>query len=145
MIAWHFPQCDHSNFVATVESPLTFYSWNCIPVRICMSGGVVSADTPRPPYSPIYWTAPAFWNTGAAQSIRADILNAVGIYDERSWYRIGKGDSGRPCFIRIDGRDIPIAQTHWVSGGSSIPAAAKMLRAYCAANGCNPKSFLNNQ
>jgi len=140
VMAWHYPQGD----AETDEG--NHYFW-CIPVML-RHIGVVTADTPKLPYSTIYWSAASFFGDASAASVREDILSGIGLYDERQWFRIRSGDSGRPCFIRLDYAgdapvDVPIAQAHWIGGGSSIPAAAKVIRAYSLqVTGLLPKTLL---
>ncbi len=123
--AWFYPQGD------SITREGNHYPY-CIPVALLPS----DYNTER-----IRWTGAALLTDSYATTVRADVLSAIGTYDARNWYRIRPGDSGRPCFIRWDIFDIVISQAHTVGTGPSFPAAAKIIRAFCAAHGCAPKTL----
>ena len=126
--AWFYPQGDSLN---REDNHYPF----CIPVVL----GASDYRTER-----IRWTGPAFFTDRYPALVREDVRAAVGTYDARNWFRIRPGDSGRPCFIMWGAYDIPISQAHTVDTGPSIPAAAKIIRHFCRAHGCEPKSLPAN-
>lgn len=132
VMAWHYPRGTTEDTCGTTEQVGNLYTW-CIPVLLNVNGP--TADTP------ISWTGPAYMTDANDANVRADILALIGKYDANNWWRIRGGDSGRPVFIRWGLYDIPVAETHRTTMGGSIPAAATIIRAFCAQHGCTPKSL----
>ena len=135
VMAWFCPQGDAERYAGNT------YPY-AIPVKLYRRG-VITEDTPKLPYGTIGWVEPHQFSDYSAATVRADILPLIGTYDEKSWYRLRPGDSGRPVFIRIGfAQDIPISSAHGYGWGPSIPAAARILRAYSLqVTGCLPKSL----
>lgn len=135
VMAWFCPQGDAERYAGNT------YPY-AIPVKLYRRG-VVTEDTPKLPYGTIGWVEPHQFSDYSAATVRADILPLIGTYDEKSWYRLRPGDSGRPVFIRIGfAQDIPISSAHGYGWGPSIPAAARIIRAYSLqVTGCLPKSL----
>ena len=79
---------------------------------------------------------------------RQDVADAIGQYNDRSWYEIRGGDSGKPVWICdfTSGarRDILISHFHTVGSGPNYAAALPILRAYCAAHGDTIKEIGND-
>lgn len=79
---------------------------------------------------------------------RQDIAAAIGKYNDRSWYEIRGGDSGKPVWIcdmtAGERRDILISHFHTVGSGPNYAAALTILRAYCAAHGDTLKEVAND-
>ena len=132
VMAWHYPRGTTEDTCGTTEQAGNLYTW-CIPVLLNVDGP--TADTP------IHWTGPAYMTDANDTNVRADILALIGKYDANNWWRVRGGDSGRPVFIRWGQYDIPVAETHRTTMGGSIPAAATIIRAFCAQHGCTPKSL----
>ena len=132
IMAWHYPRGTTEDTCGTTEQAGNLYTW-CIPVLLNVNGP--TADTP------ISWTGPAYMTDANDANVRADILALIGKYDANNWWRVRGGDSGRPVFIRWGLYDIPVAETHRTTMGGSIPAAATIIRAFCAQHGCTPKSL----
>lgn len=135
VMAWFCPQGDAERYAGNT------YPY-AIPVKLYRRG-VVTEDTPKLPYCTIGWVEPHQFSDYSAATVRADILPLIGTYDEKSWYRLRPGDSGRPVFIRVGfAQDIPISSAHGYGWGPSIPAAAKIIRAYSLqVTGSLPKSL----
>ena len=79
---------------------------------------------------------------------RQDVADSIGQYNDRSWYEIRGGDSGKPVWICdfTSGarRDILISHFHTVGSGPNYAAALPILRAYCAAHGDTIKEIGND-
>ena len=79
---------------------------------------------------------------------RQDVADAIGQYNDRSWYEIRGGDSGKPVWICdfTSGarRDILISHFHTVGSGPNYAAALPILRAYGAAYGDTIKEIGND-
>ena len=79
---------------------------------------------------------------------RQDVADSIGQYNDRSWYEIRGGDSGKPVWICdfTSGarRDILISHFHTVGSGPNYAASLPILRAYCAAHGDTIKEIGND-
>ena len=82
-----------------------------------------------------------WWNTPAlAQSVgaipRLDIADLIGVFNERQWWRVQVGDSGKPVWFidQTSGsrRDILLSHFHYVGGGPNYVKAAKIVKKLCA-------------
>lgn len=68
---------------------------------------------------------------------RFDLAALIGEYNERSWWRIQVGDSGKPVWMvdQSSGTARPILISHfeYVTGGPNYTALARVVAALCAA------------
>ena len=66
---------------------------------------------------------------------RTDLVSLIGEYNERGWWRVQVGDSGKPVWFvdQSSGTARPILISHfkYVSGGPNYCAAARVLAALC--------------
>ena len=88
----------------------------------------------------IYWQT-ASGLTPTMSYPRIDIARQIGYYNERNWWRVKVGDSGKPLWItyveedpgsgNVQWYDILLSHFHWVGGGPNFVKAAKIVKALC--------------
>lgn len=82
-----------------------------------------------------------YWQTASSltptMTPRVDIAPLIGYYNERNWWRVKVGDSGKPLWITYapdalsQQTDILVSHFHWVGGGPNYVKAAKIVKALC--------------